>query len=79
MIAIPRNALRPGNRVFTIQDGLLAVAQVTIAHSNQEKAYIATGLNVGDQVIISPIRNPVEGMAIRSIDSVASISEESAL
>jgi RND family efflux transporter MFP subunit len=79
MIAIPRNALRPGNRVFTIQDGRLAVVQVTVAHSNQEKAYIATGLNAGDHVIISPIRNPVEGMAIRSIDAGAPISEESAL
>jgi RND family efflux transporter MFP subunit len=67
MISIPRSALRPGNRVFVIENETLQVAEVTVAHANEDKAYISNGLSAGAQIIISPIRNPIAGMAITSI------------
>lgn len=67
IIAIPRAALRPGNRVFVIENETLQVAEVKIAHANDDKAYISSGLSEGAEIITSPIRNPIAGMAITSI------------
>lgn len=78
MIAIPRSALRPGNRVFVIENETLQVADVKVAHANEDKAYISSGITAGAQIITSPIRNPVAGMAITSIKPQASVEVESA-
>lgn len=78
MITIPRSALRPGNRVFIIDNDTLQVADVTVAHSNEEKAYISQGLVAGAQIITSPIRNPIAGMAITSIKPGVPAESESA-
>jgi RND family efflux transporter MFP subunit len=64
---IPRSALRAGNIVFVIEDNTLQVRQVTVAHSSSERAVISTGLEVGERVITSPIRNPVQGMALTAV------------
>ena len=61
---IPRSALRAGNIVFLIKDGTLEVRQVNVVHSSPERAIISSGLEVGESVITSPIRNPVQGMAL---------------
>jgi RND family efflux transporter MFP subunit len=78
MIAIPRSALRPGNRVFVIENETLQVATVTVAHANEDKAYISSGLSAGAQIITSPIRNPIAGMAITSIKPDVAAEAESA-
>jgi hypothetical protein len=48
---------------------MLQVRSVTVAHSSPERAVISSGLEVGERVIISPIRNPVQGMALTPIES----------
>ena len=65
---IPRSALRAGNIVFVIEDNMLQVRSVTVAHSSPERAVISSGLAVGERVITSPIRNPVQGMALTAIE-----------
>ncbi len=77
IISIPRSALRPGNRVFVIENETLQVAEVTVAHANEDKAYISSGLFAGAQIITSPIRNPIAGMAITSIKPQANVEAES--
>jgi RND family efflux transporter MFP subunit len=61
---IPRSALRAGDIVYLIKDGLLEVRAVNVVHSSSEKSIISTGLEAGERVITSPIRNPVQGMAL---------------
>ena len=78
IVAIPRSALRPGNRVFIIENDTLQVADVTVAHANDSKAYISNGLSAGAQIITSPIRNPIAGMAITSIKPEVTAEERSA-
>ena len=65
---IPRSALRAGNIVFVIENNMLRVRSVTVAHSSPERAVISSGLEVGEQVITSPIRNPVQGMALSAVE-----------
>ncbi len=65
---IPRAALRAGDMVFLINDGHLEVRPVSVVHSSPQRAIISAGLTAGEKVITSPIRNPIEGMALAEID-----------
>jgi RND family efflux transporter MFP subunit len=66
-LRIPRAGLRAGDTVFVIgEDGLLQIRHVAVTHSSSEFAVIAEGLKAGEQVIVSSIRNPLEGMAVQA-------------
>jgi RND family efflux transporter MFP subunit len=66
---IPRSALRAGDLVFLIKDGKLEVREVTVAHSSSTRAIISEGLMEGEKVIVSPIRNPIQGMALTEVEN----------
>ena len=65
---IPRHALRAGNQVFVIDDeGKLDIRSVDVTYSSREEAVIGSGLAPGDNVVVSSIRNPIEGMALEAL------------
>jgi len=69
---IPRDALRAGNIVFIVNsEGLLEIREVAVAHTSPDRAVISAGLQVGEQVITSPVRNPVQGMTLIALTSDA--------
>ena len=37
--------------------------------ANDEQAVIGSGLEAGERAIVSPIRNPVQGMALIALES----------
>lgn len=51
---IPLYAIKD-NTVFVVQNGVAIARSVTIARQDSETAYIASGLNVGDVVILSTV------------------------
>ncbi|MDH3599246.1 MAG: efflux RND transporter periplasmic adaptor subunit [Candidatus Tectomicrobia bacterium] len=65
-VRIPRTALRPGNTVFLVQDGVLAVRPVEVLYVQKESVIVTAGLEPGDQLIVSPLSTPVVGMKLRS-------------
>ncbi len=68
---IPREALRAGDTVYLVNDrGLLDIRQVQVTHSDDNKAVIASGLEGGELVIVSSIRNPIAGMALEALESL---------
>jgi RND family efflux transporter MFP subunit len=68
---IPRDALRAGNKVFVVNDaGTLEIRQVIVAHSTATEAIVASGLAVGEQVVVSSIRNAIPGMSLEALDSL---------
>lgn len=72
VLAIPAAGLRAGGRVFIMNDeNLLEVRSVRVAHATDEMAYLSSGISEGDRVIVSPIRNPVPGMALSAIQEAA--------
>lgn len=72
VLVIPAAGLRAGGRVFIMNDDdLLEVRSVRVAHATNEFAYLSGGLSEGDRVIVSPIRNPVPGMALIAIEEAA--------
>lgn len=67
-VNIPRGALRAGNIVYVINgDGVLDIREVDVLHASGDLAVIAGGLEAGEQVITSAIRNPIQGMALEPI------------
>ncbi len=77
---IPRHALRAGNQVFVVNDGKLEIRNVDVTYSSSEEAVIASGIEVGDNVVVSSIRNPIQGMALEAmpyaLDSSAVAKED---
>lgn len=72
VLAIPAAGLRAGGRVFIMNDeDLLEVRSVRVAHATNEIAYLSGGISEGDRIIVSPIRNPVPGMALSAIQDAA--------
>ena len=72
VLAIPAAGLRAGGRVFIMNDDdLLEVRSVIVAHATASIAYLSSGVEEGDRIIVSPIRNPVAGMALSAIEETA--------
>ena len=65
---IPRNALRAGDKVYRVTEkGRLDVREVEVIHQASDYVVIERGLQSGDRVVTSPIRNPVQGMAVEAL------------
>ncbi len=71
-IQIAAEGLRAGNEVFVLNgEGLLDIRQVEVVHRNRDTVLLGAGVEAGEQVIISAIRNPVRGMRLEAMDSTA--------
>jgi RND family efflux transporter MFP subunit len=69
---IPRDALRAGNKVFVVNvDGKLDIRNVQLTHSTATEAVVASGLAVGERVVVSSIRNAIAGMDLEALNSAA--------
>ena len=67
LVQLPQQAIQPGNRVWIVEDEALHSKEITIASANEDYVVAyqsAGGLNAGDQVVISPLTNPMEGMPV---------------
>jgi RND family efflux transporter MFP subunit len=75
LVSIPAAGLRAGDVVFLIsEEGRLLVRSVDVAHNTADRAVIASGLEPGDRVVTSPIRNPIQGMALSSMPQTQTAS-----
>ncbi|MEO0871282.1 MAG: HlyD family efflux transporter periplasmic adaptor subunit, partial [Pseudomonadota bacterium] len=64
--AVPTDAVRPGNEIWVIRDGKLAILPVRVIQRSDEIAYIATpSLSEGGQLVTSSLTAPIEGMTVR--------------
>ncbi len=63
---VPAIAVRPGNEIWVVRDGKLNVLPVRVIQRTDELAYISTpSLAEGGQLIVSALRAPINGMALR--------------
>ena len=68
LLAIPEKALKPGNRVWQVQDGTLQVVPVEVLWRKRGHVLIAataTPLNAGDPLVVSPLTNPQPGTSVK--------------
>jgi hypothetical protein len=65
---IPRVALRQGDSVYVVADGELSIRRVSVLHEDAEEVVLASGVEAGEAVVISPVRSPVNGMRVQGVN-----------
>ena len=64
-LVIPRSALRSGNKVYLVDDKKrLNIKTVRVIYKSTNMVVIQSGLEVGQSVVISAVRNPIQGMDV---------------
>ncbi len=67
VMQLPRHLLKPGQQVVVADKDLkLQLRQVRLDRADQAYAFIAGGTQPGDQLVISPLANPIPGMQVRT-------------
>lgn len=70
VVIIPRDALRPENKVYTVdQEGIAKSHDVTVIDTNPERAVLSSGLEPGELVIVSPLEKSQINLTFRVLDS----------
>jgi len=68
LLEIPQNAVRPGNVVWQVVEGRLAIRRIRVADSTDEMVLVyaeASGLKPGMKLVSSPLALATDGMAVR--------------
>jgi len=66
IIELQRTALRNGDSVYVLKDDYtMEIRKVEILWRQEKSVLVASGLDIGDKVIVSPIAAPVHGMKLR--------------
>lgn len=65
VISVPRLAVRDGNTVWTVEEGVLRILPVTIVRAGRDSAFISEGLPSGSRVIVSQLDAVTDGMVVR--------------
>ncbi len=69
VIVIPRDALRPEDKVYTVnQDGIATVHDVDVLDTNPERAVLLGGIEPGALVIVSPLEQSQINYKFRVLD-----------
>ncbi|GAU07668.1 efflux RND transporter periplasmic adaptor subunit [Desulfoplanes formicivorans] len=72
VVAIPRDALRDGNTIWiATRKNTLDIRSVEIVWRDAHVVYLAGGVQDGEQIILSDIAAPVQGMEVRIADEVS--------
>ena len=65
-IAIPRDAIRQGNKVWIVDGDHLNIKTLQIVRSDKDYAYVASGIDDQVNVIISSLDVAIDGMEVRT-------------
>ena len=65
VIALPRYAIREGNRVWVYEKGTLRVRDVEVLRADRQRSLVAAGLDGGDLVVVSSLDAVTDGMKVR--------------
>lgn len=76
-VMIPREALRNGEEVFVVSDNqTLDIRTPRVIHSNPQNAILAGGVEDGEQVVVSPIQTPTQGLRLEPLPVEGEIADE---
>lgn len=69
VIQLPRSAFQDGNTVWVFDNNSLDIRPVSLAWKNADTVFIQSGLSPGEQVVISELSSPVQGMSLKIMDA----------
>ncbi len=71
-IQIAAEGLRAGDEIFVLDgEGLLDIRQAEVIHRSRHAVLLSAGVEAGEQVIVSAIRNPIRGMRLEAMNNSA--------
>jgi len=76
-MAVPRDAIHGGNRVWLVDDGRLHIEQLDIIRADKDFAYVTAGIPDDALIVVSSLDTVVEGMQVRTQAGAAPTQEES--
>jgi RND family efflux transporter MFP subunit len=65
-VAIPRDAVREGNRLWLVKDNLLHIQSLDVVRADKDFAYVVTGIEDKTNIVTSSLDVVVDGMKIRT-------------
>lgn len=65
VIAVPRDAVREGNKAWIVVDDELRIITLKIIRTDKDYAYITSGLDDGASIVTSSLDVVLDGMAVR--------------
>ena len=75
--AVPTTAIRADDTVWTLSaQDRLEVRFVEILGRGQERTLVGAGLTAGDRVIVSHLSNPIDGLLVRTAETVAAAERD---
>lgn len=70
VIVLPRDGLRPENEVYVVDDkGKVDVRIAEVLDTNAENAYLLSGVEVGELVVLSPMEKSRVSMTLKVLDA----------
>ncbi|MCZ6598920.1 MAG: efflux RND transporter periplasmic adaptor subunit [Planctomycetota bacterium] len=69
VIIVPRHAVRGKNRVYVVDGDRLRFRDVRVLKADPDRIILASGLENGELVIVSPLEDAMDGMSVRLVDS----------
>lgn len=69
VVSVPRHAVRQDDLVWVVEDATLHLRSVTVARTDRQAAYLRSGLEGGEQVVVSSLDAVTDGMAVRTAAS----------
>jgi RND family efflux transporter MFP subunit len=76
VFTLPHSAVRSSNQVMIMdQEQRLRIRTVNVLRTDTENVYVDSGLNDGEQVIVSPVPVPIEGMRVSTAEGFSMTAE----
>lgn len=69
VIALPRSAVTFDNKAYLSKDGRLKTVDVQVARSQGDRVYVVGGVQPGDQVVVTRLVAPLEGVKLMEIQN----------
>lgn len=68
-LVIPNSAIYQGSYVYIVRDAVLLRRDIGIAWQNQNEAIIESGLQAGDQLVLTPLGQVASGTAVKIVNA----------
>ena len=76
-LVVPRAALRAGNKIYVVNDKKrLDIRVVEVVDKTPERVVIRGAVQEGEDVVVSPVRNPGQGMVVNTMSRGGGGSEK---
>lgn len=75
-IAIPIRTIYQGSYVYTVVDGTLRRRDISISWQNDQVAIIESGLEVGDQLVLTPLGQVTSGTKVKVVGEETEAPED---